>query len=356
MTNRIEAKKIDTSEIGHILIRATNWVGDLVMSLPTIEAVRTCFPSSSIVVLARPWVAPLLENHPAVDEVIHYKKGTGILPDTLEIIRVIRQMKKREFDLAILLQNAFEAALLTFLGGCRYRLGYNTDRRGFLLTHPVFMRDKFLRIHQVEYYLNILKVWGLQADSSEPHLYLTSTDIEKAKGLLFSGGTREDDLVVGLSPGAMYGDAKRWPPERFAAIGDWAVERWGAKVLIAGSGKETQICNSVSASMKHDSLNLCGRTSLGEAAGVISLCHFFITNDSGLMHISAALGIPTVAIFGSTDPVATGPRGPRATIIKHDIECAPCLKSECPTDRRCMMSIQPEEVWDEMVLLRESGE
>ena len=119
-----------------------------------------------------------------------------------------------------------------------------------------------------------------------------------------------------------------------------------------GTGSEVKICEAVNTSMVHRPINLCGRTSLGEAMGLITHCNFFVTNDSGLMHVAAALGVPTVAIFGSTDPVATGPKGTKTRIVKHDIECAPCLKPECPRDFRCMLAIQPEEVWNELEDLR----
>ena len=163
--------------------------------------------------------------------------------------------------------------------------------------------------------------------------------------LLHSHGIGQEDYLLGLNPGAIFGDAKRWPPERFAMIGDMAVEKWGARVVIMGSQSEVGICNTLDLTMSHNALNLCGKTSLGEAIGVIGKCNFFLTNDSGLMHISAALGVPTLAIFGSTDHVATSPRGPKTKIVKHDIECAPCLKPECPTDHRCMLSIEPEEIF-----------
>ena len=341
-------KKFEKSTIRRILVRATNWVGDVVMTLPALEAIRENFPSSSISVLAKPWVVPLLENHPAVDDVILFRKREGRTVDLGELIRVVRLIRKHEFDLAILFQNAFEAGLLAYLGGVKFRLGYNTDGRGLLLTHRVNRSEEVLKGHQVEYYLSLLRAVGWEASSRDPSLYLAEQDREKAWNLLRSKGLKEGDFLVGLSPGAIFGEAKRWPPERFAKIGDWAVERWKAKVLIMGSRREMHICKALERSMSHSAFDLSGQTSLGEAAALINQCQFFLTNDSGLMHIAAALGVPTVAIFGSTNSVATGPRGPNTRIVKHQTECAPCLKPECPTDHRCMLSIEPEEVWEEM--------
>ncbi len=353
MLKVVGKKGIDKSEVRRILVRATNWVGDVVMTLPALEAIGLNFPESSITVLAKPWVLPLFENHPVVDEVIPFGKEGRYGKRLSELFRVIRVIQRGKFDLAILFQNAFEAALLAYLGRVPFRLGYNTDGRGFLLTHGVIRDEEVLKVHQVVYYLTLLKTMGWEAPEKDPSLCADPADVEKARDLLRSSGIREEDILVGLSPGAIFGEAKRWPPERFAAIGDWAAQRWGAKIVVMGSRGEMDICRSLCSAMTHRSLNLCGRTSLGEAMGVIKECQFFVTNDSGLMHVASALGVPTVAVFGSTDPVATGPRGPGTRIVKHDFSCAPCLRPECPTDYRCLLSIEPEEVWEEMEGLME---
>ena len=353
MLRVVAAGKIDKSEVRRILIRATNWVGDVVMSIPALEAVKENFPESSITVLAKPWVVPLLENHPSVDRVIAFRKDGSYSKGLGELIRVIGLIRKQRFDLAVLFQNAFEAALLAYFGGVKFRLGYNTDGRGFMLSHRVIRSEEILRVHQVEYYLYLLRAMGWEAASRDPSLYLAERYLQKARSLIDSNGIKRGDLLIGFSPGAIFGGAKRWPPERFGTVADWAAEKWGAKILVMGTRKEMDICNILCSSMTHGALNLCDRTTLGEAMGVISQCQLFVTNDSGLMHVAASLGVPTLAIFGSTDPVSTGPRGPRARIVRHDIECAPCLKPECPTDHCCMLSIQPEEVWEEMEDLKE---
>ncbi len=349
-------ERIDRSRINRVLVRATNWVGDMVMTLPALEAVRENFPNSRIGVLARPWVVPLLEDHPSVDEVIPYGKGRGFIADLMELVRVSGQIRKMRFDLAILFQNAFEAALLAFLGNVRYRVGYNTDGRGLLLTHSIIRDNSVLEQHQVEYYLSILRAMGWDARSVEPALSVGHMCMEEANSLLSSEGIGSEDLLIGLSPGAVFGSAKRWPPERFAAIGDRAVERWGAKIVLLGSRGERDICKVLSGSMRYTPLDLCGRTTLTQAVALIKRCRLFVTNDSGLMHVAAALNVPMVAIFGSTDHVATGPRSRKAKVVRHEVDCAPCLKPECPTDFRCMLGIEPNDVWKEMEhLKREIG-
>jgi len=349
MTIKVTGKKqIDKSKIRRILVRATNWVGDVVMTIPALEAVRENFPESRLAVLARPWVIPLLETHPAVDQVLPLRKGKGYPVDVIELIRVACLIRRMRFDLAILFQNAFEAAFLACVGGIRYRVGYNTDGRRLLLSHTLIRNDELLNLHQVEYYLTILKAMGWEARTRDPNLFVADKDKESVRSLLMKKGVGEDDFLLGLSPGAVFGPAKRWPPDRFAAIGDWAAERWGATVLIIGSEGEKDIGMRLETSMKHAPVNLCGMTSLGEAMALINRCHMFVTNDSGLMHIGAALNVPVVAIFGSTDPVATGPRGQRSKVVRKPMDCAPCLRPVCPTDYRCLLSIEPEEVWKEM--------
>lgn len=347
---------IDKSKIDRILIRATNWVGDVVMTLPALEAVRACFPQSKITVLAKPWVIPLFKSHPMVDEVLHLGKEKGLFTGLYEILRVIFLIRRQKFDLAILFQNAFEAAFIAYLADIKYIVGYKTDHRGFLLSHGLMIDNKVLNTHQVEYYLNLIRAIGCDAKSKDPELFVSKEYDESILSFLSEGGVAKDDFLLGLSPGAIYGPAKRWPPDRFAALADMTIERWGAKVIIFGSQAEKDICANVSGNMIHSSIDLSGKTELGEAMALIKRCNIFVSNDSGLMHIASALNVPLVAIFGSTDPLATGPKGSKIKIIRHQVNCSPCLQPKCPTDYRCMLSILPEDVWNEMSNLKEDME
>jgi heptosyltransferase-2 len=261
-------------------------------------------------------------------------------------------VRDRKFDLAVLFQNAFEAAFLAKAAGIPRRLGYNRDVRGVLLTHRVPMRSFEPGTHQVEYYLNLLRSAGWNAESRDPVIEAPENARRLGRDLLAAKGVDESATLVALSPGAMFGDAKRWPTERFAAVGDMAAQKWGARVFVMGSGKEARVCRSVESAMTGPCVNLCGETSLDVAMAVIERCAMFVTNDSGLMHLAAALGVPTVAVFGSTDPVATGPRGPHTRVVRHPVDCAPCLKASCPRDFRCMKSIEPVHVWNEMESLK----
>ena len=345
-------RPIDKRGVRRILVRATNWVGDVVMCMPALDALRVNFPESHIAVLVRPWVAALFEEHPGVDQIVPYTRGRGFPKDLVEMLRVIRLIRSLKFDLAVLFQNAFEAALLAYLGGVPRRVGYNTDGRRVLLSHAVIRNDEILKKHQVEYYLAILRAMGWEAPTKDPHLHVGEKAADAIGALLSSHGVHEEDFLVGLSAGAIFGPAKRWPVERFAAVGDRSCERWGAKVVLIGSDQDSETCLDLSRAMKSGGLNLCGKTSLGEAMALIQKCRIFVSNDSGLMHVAAALGVPTVAIFGSTNPVATGPRGRRTSIVRHDIDCSPCLKPECRIGYRCLLSVEVDEVWEVMEKLK----
>ncbi len=345
----IVGRGLEATHIRRVLVKSTNWVGDGIMTFPALEALRRNLPGDSrVTVLARPWVAPLFEAHPAVDRVLletNSGKPRGGLQATL---RLARRIRRERFDLAVLFPNAFRAAWVTWMGGVRWRLGYATDGRGFLLTHPVPSAKLPPAAHQVRRYLRLLEAVGWEARESDPVLRVPAKDRQAASLRLSRLGCEQEACIVGLGPGAAYGEAKRWPPEHFARIGDWVVERWGGCVFIFGSVKESRICRRVSQAMRNSAVNLCGQTSLREAMALIERCGMFVSNDSGLMHVAAALGVPTVAIFGSTDPAATGPRGPRSRVVRRAVDCAPCLQRECERDYQCLRGIQPSEVWEHM--------
>lgn len=330
-----------------ILVRSTNWIGDVVMTLPALEALRERFPESRILVLARSWVAPLVRAHPAVDGVLELTRGRGRAGHALEVLRVASRVRRMRFDMAVLFQNAFEAALIGWVARVPVRVGYDTDARRPLLTHPLSRKRAPTHRHQVEYYLDLVRALGWKGMAREPRLFTTPEDRDDASKILAAEGLSSSGMRIGVAPGAAYGPAKRWPPERFARVADQAAEIWQAPVLILGSKGDARACEAVAGRMKHPAVNLCGRTGLGQAVALIESCGLFLTNDSGLMHVASALNVPTVAIFGSTDPVATGPRSPWARVVRNPVECSPCFRTVCPTDFRCMLGITAERVWQE---------
>jgi len=341
-----KTREIAFPDLKKVLIRSANWVGDAVMSLPTIASLRLNLPQAKIVVLAKPWVAGLFQKNSLVDEVFLYQ-SPGSHQGLRGKWRLARQLKMEDFDLALLLPNSFEAALISFLAGIPQRAGYNTDGRGFLLTHPVPVSQKIKKSHQVDYYLKIIGALGFRPAQRIPALKVSKERREEAGRILKSLHLEESQKFVGLGPGATYGSAKQWFPERYGKLADHLSKKCGARILIFGSkgdkGVAAQVCQHARAPL----VDLTGMTTLAQAVALISRCGLFITNDSGLMHVAAALGVPLIAIFGSTDPERTGPLGKRCRVLKSSLRCAPCLKTECPEDRKCMDLISVDEVYEE---------
>ena len=310
-----------------ILIRATNWVGDAVMSLPALRMIRDRFPSARIAILAKPWVADLYARESLADEIIPY--------DAPSSWRMGRQLRGQRFDCAILLQNAFEAAWIAWLAGIPTRIGYNRDGRGLLLTKAVNLpKPGEIPRHERFYYLELLRRAGI-IDA------LPESGAIRLSGRAGTPAKR----VVGVSPGAAYGTAKRWLPERFAEAAGALAKSLGASIALFGSQSERALCNQVAGRLNgHEVVNYAGQTTLAQFIDLAAGCEVFLTNDSGAMHIASALGVPTVAVFGATDDVATGPTGPKARVVREPVECSPCLLRECPIDHRCMTRVSSERV------------
>ncbi len=337
-------RQIDPASIHRLLIRSTNWVGDAVMTTPAIRAMRDHFNASEITILAKPWVAPLFESSEHVDHVLIYDDN-GVHRGLTGLIRLVREIKTRRFDAAVLLQNAFEAALIAFLSGIPCRIGYPTDVRRWLLTHPVSMPAGIKRVHQTAYYLGILGGIGIREPDSSLYLKLSPQLIQSARSILRNHDVKKDDTLVGINPTATFGPAKQWFPESFAKLADRLSEELKCRILIFGGPEDRDLGAKISKMMRRPQVNLSGKTRLDEAMGLIAACRLFVTNDSGLMHVAAALKVPLVAIFGSTNPVTTGPCSDRAQTVQTTLDCSPCLKPDCPEGHLdCMRQIDVDSV------------
>jgi heptosyltransferase-2 len=341
-----DMKPLNLSNIKRLLIRSTNWIGDAVMTTPAVRAIRKNFPDTRISILTKPWVAPVFSDSPYVDNLLIYDKAEkhkGMVGK----IRLARELKQYSFDAAILLQNAFEAALITFFAGIPCRIGYNTDVRGFLLTHSVPCTPQIKKMHQTGYYLGILQGIGLKTDGLGLDLVVNKKYQKRAAEILEEHGISMSDRLVGINPSATFGPAKQWFPERYAGLSDKIHEVFGANILLFGGPEDKELGHRIAQMMQHPLVDLCGKTKLEEAIALINMCNLFITNDSGLMHVAAALDIPLIAIFGSTNPITTGPRSKRSKIVRVSIKCSPCLKPKCPEGHlRCMDQIDIDMVFE----------
>jgi len=324
-----------------ILVKSVNWVGDTIITTPTIRALRGRFPRSKIVAVARPWVAPLLATNPDVDEVWEEPAKA----DGEARRRLVRRIRAERFDLGIAFPNSFGAAYLLWAGRVARRVGYARDGRRPLLTDPVPVRRELLRGHEVHYYLNLLSVLGGVPESPPPLVLEEDPQAaERVERLLGSEGIAPATPIVGVNPGAFYGTAKRWFPERFAAVARRLADALGGVVVTVGTENERPTAQAVCEAAGRGALNLAGRVSLIELVSLIKRMAFFVTNDSGAMHIAAALNVPTAAIFGSTDWVTTSPWSENAVVVRRDTPCAPCLLRHCPIDHRCMDRVGVEDV------------
>jgi heptosyltransferase-2 len=313
------------------------------MTTPALLAVRETFPSAEITLLANPLVAQLFSAHSSVDRVLVYDRN-GSHAGLGGKLRMANELRALRFDLAILLQNAFDAALVTWLAGIPRRLGKNSDGRGLLLTHPYPLRKGTVGAHQVDSYLAMLESFGIAGADRRISLATTTAEDARLAALLAEAGIGPDDFLLGINPGATYGAAKRWYPERFAMVAQELAANWQARIVITGGPGEAAIAREIEDGLSGGCLNLAGKTSVRELMALIKRCNFFITNDSGPMHIAAAFGVPLVAIFGSTDHLTTAPFSAQAAIVRHETDCAPCLKRECPTDHRCMTAVTVDDV------------
>jgi lipopolysaccharide heptosyltransferase II len=319
------------------MIRSTNWIGDAVMTTPAMGVLRHYFPAAEIVVVANPLVAQLFTHHPYCDRVLVYdkkEKHQGVCG----LFGFVGELRRERFDLGILLQNAVEAALLAVLGGIPRRAGYRTDGRGLLLSHGVPIGAGEKRLHHTAYYVRMLERIGVTGEAGR--LLLQCSDEEKAKARSLLGA----EAWVAINPGAAYGSAKRWVPERFAEVGDRLAETFGVKILLTGGPGEMAIGRDIEQAMNCRPLNMIGKTGVRDLMALLSGCRLMITNDSGPMHVAAAFGVPLVAVFGPTDHTTTSPLSDSARIVRKEIDCAPCLLRQCPTDHRCMEAIGVEDV------------
>jgi len=310
-----------------ILVKMVNWVGDTILTTPTLRALRKGFPGAEICVAARPWVAGVLENNPDIDRLIVADEKQS----ALAYWRLVSKLRGEKFDLGISLPNSFSAAFLLWAAGVTKRVGYARDGRSFLLTHPVKVEPEILKVHQVEYYLNLLGgLCDVKGAERELVLQVSDEDRREVDELLEERGLSRNRLLVGMAPGATYGSAKRWYPDRFAKVADYLADTYQAEIIVVGSAKESEIAGEVQRNSRVELRDLTGRIGLRQMAAFMERLALFVCNDSGAMHIAAALDVPLVAIFGSTDWVTTAPRSKEAVIVRKEIECAPCLQRECP--------------------------
>jgi heptosyltransferase-2 len=327
----------DPEQVRKILVREVNWVGDAVLTLPALAALDRRFPRAEIAVLAKPWAAGLFAGQSAVDRVVLYQ-AEGSHRGLRGRWALARELGQERFDLAVLFPNSLDAVIVPWLARVPRRVGYRTDGRGLLLTQVVARSGRSAERHQVFRYLELVRSLGADGEAI-PRLAVGVEAGREADRLLQDLGVETGEACVAVNPGSVYGSAKRWPAERFAAVADALAKSHRARVLLVGSAKERDVLEAVAGRMRRPPIRLGGRTDLATLAAVLKRARLLLSNDTGAMHVAAAVGTPVLAVFGPTDADATGPLGPDSRVIREPVPCSPCLLRECPIDHRCMVRV-----------------
>ena len=332
-----------------ILVRATNWVGDAVMSIPALRAIRGRWPNAEIAILARPWVADLYRGQGYADRILVYENRSthkGFWGRE----RLARALRREKFDAAVLFPNAFDAAWIVWRAGIPERIGYARDGRSWLLTKAIPIPAKGeAPDHEAYDYLELLRRAGWlerlpQVD--EIGIAVAQEDRRKALERLFAAGIRKNAVRIAFASGAAYGSAKCWEPERYAALADRLIAAFDVDVILFGAPQESGMAARIAGAMRSRAFNLVGATQIGELPALLSTCRLFIGNDSGAMHVAGAVGVPVIGIFGPTDPQGTRAMTPQFTLIREPVDCSPCFLRKCPIDHRCMTRIPVERVFE----------
>ncbi|HSE97014.1 MAG TPA: lipopolysaccharide heptosyltransferase II, partial [Blastocatellia bacterium] len=330
-----------------------------VMAVPALRELRRIFDGSRITLVARPWVAGLFEGEGLADDLIAVPDRRGLANKVVRFIGEARRLRRERFDLAVLLQNAYGAALTARAAGVKRIAGYPTDLRGPMLDYVIDFEPDHKRSHEVFYYLNVaarlekrLKGESLvDYRNAQPSLHVSSEGKENARHILASFGVRFDGppdfpaRILALNPGATNSRAKRWLPERFAETADRLAERDGFQTIILGSAGDAEAAERVAQHMRSPAAMLAGRTTIAELKAILACSSLVVSNDTGTAHVSAALGVPTVVVFGPTEHVSTRPLSDIAVVVRHQVECSPCMLKDCPIDHRCMTRVEADDVY-----------
>ncbi|MCE5293544.1 MAG: lipopolysaccharide heptosyltransferase II [Chlamydiales bacterium] len=324
-----------------ICVRMPNWLGDAVMGTPVLHDIKKAYPDCSLTVICHNAIKILLEATPFIDNFIVFANDKK--RSAQEKKRIYNELQQGQFDAGILLTRSLSSAWWFYKGKIARRIGFKDHYRTLLLTDALDIPENEETEHQVITYKRLLEPLGIPMSTSAPQLYLTPEEIQTAKDHLKSMGVESHHLLIGINPGAAFGSAKCWLPERFKELTARLSLHPDVRIVYFGDATTKPLVDDITSRFGNNVLNFAGKTTLRSFTTLLSLCNCLVTNDSGPMHVAAALGTPLVAIFGSTNEVKTGPYGGGTIIHKHTL-CSPCYKRVCPIDFRCMTSISVDDV------------
>ena len=329
----------------NIIIRMPDWLGDVIMATPILGDIREKWPDATITAMCQSQHAPVLENDPNLNEVFAFHQISGWLRRQ-ENRDVIRKLRDGNYDLGVLLTHSFSSAWWFWRGNVRTRVGFVGNFRSRLLSHPVQWPQKIDRMHQVNIYKRLVRRIAVHQSKNGPRVTVAGKDMELAQRHFDALGVTEHHTVIGVCPGASFGSAKKWPADNYRELIERLLEEDPLiRVIVFGDTGSVETARQVCGDQLPDRVvNLAGKASLSESMAMIRLCQVFVTNDSGPMHLAAALRTPLVAIFGPTDPTRAAPFE-WGNILYKGAECSPCHKRECPIDHHCMTQITVDEVY-----------
>ncbi len=334
-----------TPKPGRVLVHAPNWLGDAVLALPAMSAIRRHFPGAHLAVAGPAPVAALM------------REVTDVVPD--EVIEVpsarraaMTAIRDGRFDVGILFPNSFQSAWDLRRAGVGERWGFSTSARGLLLTKRSERERSRAASHHSDYFRALVRGLGIDVDGRPPRVSVTDATRAKTDALLATHRVPPDAKLIGLAPGAAYGEAKQWPPDRVAAVVARLVRERGATCLVLGAAHDRVAARAIESWLRAHApdtvsrmIDLAGRTSVSGLVGLTARCDAFVSNDSGAMHVAAAMNRPVIAIFGPTDERSTRPVGDH-TVLTAKVFCRPCMLRDCPIDHRCMKRISVDQVFD----------
>lgn len=331
-----------------IVVRGTNWIGDAVMQIPALRELRRLFPEAQITLATRDWARGIFEDADFIDDFLTIEPKESVFKQA-------KKWRKRKFDLAILLTNSFQTALVSRLAKVKTRFGYANEGRSFLLTNSIEKPDWKDEKHEIYYYLNLIsaveKHYFNKFSEQKPLFDLTVSESRKLKAqkILEVHNVDLSKKLVAFCPGSTNSRAKRWESQSYAELNNKLQAELNANVILIGDKDELDVSLEVAENSTLAPIILTGKTSLAESTAILSLCDLMVSNDTGPAHISAALGTETIVIFGPTNPKTTYPIG--AQIIRKEVECSPCMLRDCPIDHRCMKLISTNEVFEKAKFL-----
>jgi heptosyltransferase-2 len=346
----------DSRRAPRILVRSVNCVGDAVMSMPAVQRLRELEPEAHIALTCPGNLQPLWQHNPFLNEVIPFDGRAA----------PIHLLAERDYDVAVIFPNSFSSAWECWRAGIPCRVGFAGRARRWLLTDIVkeargerFVHKKLnvagkeFRVkscevvrHQVRRYLDIISYLGGNRSHVPPKIWLAPGELPSLTKFAHDDGRQ----FIAINAGAEYGPARRWMPDRFAEVARRISEEWDCRCLLLGGLGDTAIAGQIEAKLRETVpdgsfvVNVAGKATLLELCALLRRCRLVVTNDAGPMHVAAALGVPVVAVFGSTEPELTGPLHDRAVVVRERVECSPCFLRECPIDFRCMERVTAERV------------